>query len=625
MDMHDPKEEAKTVSTEQPLNEAPAAAAGAGMEVAATDNEPDATAALDAEEMMADALSQEQNDDNTPKTAQDVLEAATALLEKSDEELSAENIRRLRQLFNMLHKQAPAAEGDTTEEAQPATDELEVRFNEVIETLRTRKAQWTAQQEQERAKNLERKNEIIGKILALAQDTDNVNRTFEQYRQLQEEFTAIGEVPATDETGVWKRFQDARECYSDNLKINKELRDYDFRRNLAEKEALLSEAESLTAHEDVIAAYRRLQDLHNKWRLIGPVAKELRDQIWNKFRDFSAEVNKRYQAYFEARKAREAENEAAKTALCERIEAIDFENVRTFAAWDELTNQIIGLQEEWKTLGFASKKMNRELFARFRARCDAFFAAKAEYFRKTREELAANLAAKTALAERAEQLAESKEWRKAADEFVEMQKQWKTIGSVPKKHSDNIWKRFTAACDKFFDAKKKAGSGTRAEENANLKTKREIIGELSALATDGANKNEAVEKLRELQQRWNNTGHVPFREKDKLYEAYRSAINAVREHFELAERGARRERFQASVQEIEGDTNKMLRERERLVRTLESRKAELRTYQNNLGFLSAKSKSGDTLVRDLNRRIERLMADIDELAEKVKLLDQKLS
>lgn len=647
MDMHEAEPQAaKAEATEQTLNEAPATADGAGIDAAAAADASEATA----EEMVSEAVEEQQEEEAAPAkelTCESLLDTVLALMAKDPSEYNNEELNRLRLKFSMLHSEAAVAQEEAAEEKaeEEGADEAAVaasvenelsedageptlrqQFDAAIAELRSRKAAWTVEQEAKRAANLERKNAIIAEIIALAEDTDNVNRTFPRYRELQDEFNGIGDVDPTEETGVWKRFQDAREQYSDNLKINKELRDYDFKKNLAEKESLLSEARLLTTEEDVIAAYRRLQDLHNKWRQIGPVAKELRDDIWNRFREASAEINKRYQAFFEARKAREAENEAAKTALCERLEAIDMEGLKTFNAWEQATEQVLELQKEWKTLGFASKKQNRTLFARFRGRCDAFFAAKAEFFRNTRDELNRNLARKQQLAEEAEALSTSTEWKKATDRFVEMQKEWRTIGAVPKKYSDALWKRFTTACDAFFDAKKKAGSGTRAIETANLKTKREIVGKLSALITgEDIEKSAAMDALRELQARWNETGHVPFREKDKLYAAYRDAVDAVRRHFDMAERGARKERFAANVAKLEGDDDKVFREREKLLRAAEARRNELRTYENNLGFLSSRSKSGDSLVKDMERRIERLKEDIREILDKVKILDEKIS
>lgn len=624
MDMLEPRPESLP---ENPTHEAEAAAAEAGMNTQAaaeTSSEIDAEPEVEVELLMAEAEETEEPVARQEMTLESLLVTARDMLAKDASELSMDEIRRLRQHTAMLHK--PVEADPEAEGAQGTpTDPMVVEINNIVDELRSRKATWTAEQEAARAENLRIKNEIIEQIIALAEDTDNVNRTFPQYLELQSKFNATGDVDPTQETGLWKRFQEARERYSDNLKINKELRDYDFKKNLEEKEALLAEAVELGAHEDVIVAYRRLQELHNKWRQIGPVAKELRDEIWNKFRDASAEVNKRYQSFFEARKAREAENEAGKTALCEKIEAIDLTEPSSYSRWDELTKVVMDIQEQWRSYGFAPKKVNRALFARFRAACDAFFAAKAEYYRTTRESLNANLERKQALAARAEELAQSTDWKKAGDELMEMQKEWKTIGAIPKKYSDALWKRFTTACDTFFAAKKKAGSGTRAIEMANLRTKREIIGKISALTAEGVEKDVAVEQLRDLQTQWQETGHVPFREKDKIQMAYRDAVDAVRTQFEMARKRDRRQRFEASVAQIEGDDNKVYRERERLMRIAESRRNDLRTYENNLGFLSAKSKNGDSLMRDMNRRIEALKADIADLEDKIKILDSKLS
>ena len=617
MDMHDPSlTPASEENKDQNPTEAPANAADAVAPATSTDVHADPEAEAEAEELMSES------ELDAADTEESVLEAATALLEKDASEINADEIRRLRQLFATVHN-TPSTD-ETESDQAPAQSETQILFEQTIEKLRAKKAAHLAQLETQRAENLTRKNDIIAQIIALADDTDNVNRTFPRYRELQDEFNAVGDVDPSEETGVWKRFQEAREKYSDNLKINKELRDYDFKKNLEEKEALLAEARALDADEDIIGAYRRLQDLHNKWRQIGPVAKELRDEIWNNFRDASAQVNKRYQAFFEARKAREAQNEAAKTELCAAAEAIDPESLKSFAAWDQATNQIKEIQDKWRTLGFASKKMNRVLFARFRATCDTFFAAKAAYFRNTRDELNNNLAAKQALVQQAEALKESTDWRAATETFVELQKKWKTIGAIPKRYSDDLWKQFTAACDLFFERKKKAGSGARQTEAANMRAKREIIGRLSALVTDETAKDDAIAALRKMQEEWKQIGHVPYKEKDKLYEAYRSAIDAVRNHFDIAESKARRQRFEASVARIEGDDDKIFREREKLVRALENRRNDLRTYENNLGFLSAKSRSGDSLLRDLERRIERLKTDISELEEKISLLDSKL-
>ena len=573
-----------------------------------------------AEEEMTEGLEEETAEAvDAPLTREALLDAAKAVLEKEASDITTDDIRHLRQQYNAFRKEAAAADA-VQDAAEPEEDE---EFKALLAEIRAKKAEHAAKVEAEKAENLRRKEEIIAEILSLAEDTDNVNRTFPRYRELQDEFNALGEVPATEETSIWKRFQDARERFSDNLKINKELRDYDFKKNLDTKQLLLSEAEALATEEDVITAYRRLQELHNKWRQAGPVAKEFREEIWDKFKAASAEVNKRYQAYFEARKAREAENEAGKAALCDRLESMDLKSLKTFAAWDEATKAVMDMQQQWRTFGFASRKMNKALFARFRELCDKFFAAKAEFFHSTREELAANLARKTALAERAEALRESTDWKSATDEFVAMQKEWKTIGTVAKKYSDAVWHRFQEACDAFFEAKKKATSGTRRAEADNLRAKREIIARLDEI-TEETPREDAIALLRELQEQWRQIGHVPFRDKDKVYDQYRAKTDALRDMLNMRRNRDRMERFTENISTLEGDRQKLLRERERLMRALESRRQDLRTYENNLGFLSAKSKSGNSMLAEFERKADALRADIADLEEKIKLLDAKL-
>lgn len=582
-----------------------------------------------AEEEMTEALDEELETEET-NNAESLLSRVKALSEKDPAEISGDELRHLRQMYVTLHKNEIESarrqwleQGNDAESFVEPINETDDRIKNLLESVRNRKAEYVAAQEIQKVQNLARKNEIIEEIISLAEDTDNVNRTFARYRELQDEFNSIGDVVPTEETSVWKRFQDARERYSDNLKINKELRDYDFKKNYDSKQLLLNEAEGLITEEDVITAYRRLQELHNKWRQIGPVAKEIREDIWDKFKNASAEINKRYQAHFEARKAREAENEAGKIAICERLEALDFSDLKTFNAWDAMTKIIIEAQTEWKKLGFASRKMNNQLFARFRGICDKFFTAKADFFANTRDEHAKNLAAKTALAERAEALKDSTDWRKATEEFVAMQKEWKTIGTVGKKNSDAVWKRFLTACDYFFDQKKKATSGVKQSENANLKAKQEIISKLSEIDLQQPAEN-TVALLRDLQNQWQQTGHVPFKEKDKIYDEYRRKVNEIRDALNLKDSNERLNKFETSVDELEGDTNKLYRERERLLRSAEAKRNELRTYENNLGFISAKTKTGDSMFREFQRKIDRIKSDLEMINKKVKLIDSKL-
>ncbi len=414
------------------------------------------------------------------------------------------------------------------------------------------------------------------------------------------------------------------EKFYDQLKINKELRDYDFKKNLADKEALVAEAEKLQAEEDVIVAFKKLQELHDQWRAIGPVPKDVREEIWGKFKELSTSINKRYQDFFVERKAKERENEEAKIAICERVEALDFSSLGTYAAWDNMTKEFMEAQADWKKLGFASRKANAELFARFRSICDKFFAAKAEFFKQMKDVLASNLDRKIALCERAEALKDSTDWRATADELSRMQKEWKTIGAVAKKYSDQVWHRFLAACDYFFEQKKKNTSGTRRNERANLEQKQEIIEKLKALDADAPEREVAIKTLKDLQSEWQSVGHVPFAEKDAIYDAYRAVVNRIYSKWDNARRGSRMESFESTLSEIGGDTNRLYRERERLLRVYEQRRGELNTYENNMGFLSARSKNADSMLRDMQRRMQRLKDDLAELETKIKAIDSKL-
>lgn len=561
----------------------------------------------------------------------EIVERLSVIAQLPADEISREGVSRMKQLFYAVRnkeieveKAAFVEAGNDEAEFQPAPDSLEDKLLAVLADVKEKKARLAAEQEAVRQDNLAKKNEIIATLVEMSADTDNVNRHFTRFKELQQEFKEIGEVPPTAATDVWKRYQEGVERFYDQLKINKDLRDYDFKKNYDTKLLLCDEAEKLIDEPDVITAFKRLQDLHEKWRETGPVAKEMRDEIWNRFKDASAAVNKKYQAFFEERKARERQNELAKTEICERVEALDFSQLKSYAAWDELTKQILQAQDDWKKLGFASKKMNNSLFARFRETCDKFFAAKADYFKTMKDELAANLAKKIALCEKAEALKDSTDWRVTTDALVALQKEWKTIGSVPKKHSDSVWRRFLAACDYFFEQKKKNSSDTRSVEQANLKQKKEIIAALREIDPETAPREEAIAKIKELSAKWQQIGHVPFRDKDKIYDTYRELTSKLHAAYNMKQSREAMNRFENSIDEMAGDEIKLLRERERMLRAYEQRRAELHTYENNLGFFNAKSKSGDSMLRDLQRRIERIKDDLKALEEKIKLIDAKL-
>ena len=549
---------------------------------------------------------------------------------KEGAEIARDEVTHLKQLFYAIRKvelveekKAFIERGNEESAFAPMPDPLEAKLHELLNNIKEKKAQYTALIEAQRRENLEKKQAIIAELEKMAEDTDNVNRHYPRFRELSQEFKSLGEVPATDITDIWRSYQAAVERFYDQLKVNKDLRDYDFKKNLEQKQLLIDEAEKLVDEHDVITAFRRLQELHEKWREIGPVAKEIREDIWNKFKDASAAINKRYQAFFEERKARERENETAKTAICERIEALDFSSLKSHAAWEQMTREILAAQEDWKKLGFASKKVNNSLFARFRETCDRFFAKKAEYFKSIRDVHATNLEKKTALCERAEALKDSTDWKKTGDEFVALQKEWKSVGPVDKKHSDAIWHRFLEACDYFFDNRNNATSGVRKTEHANLKQKQEIIESLKAIGTD-TDRDEAIKRVRELMNQWQQTGHVPYKEKDKVYDTYRAIVNDLYDKLDIKEVRAGMDKFANSINDMSNDENKLYRERERLVRAFEQKRNELKTYENNLGFFNVKSKSGNSLLRDMERKVQRIKDELSSLEEKIKLIDSKL-
>lgn len=575
----------------------------------------------------------EQPQEEVAKTSlskEELLAALTELSQKEATDIGRDEVSRLKQQFyairkNEIEKEKAEFIANGNEEAAFAakTDELEEKFKEALNVIKEKKAVLLAAQEAERQNNFEQKAKILDEIKTLAADTDNVNRTFNRFKELQQEFKNVGEVPPTVATEQWKQYQEAVEAYYDQLKINKELRDYDFKKNLEIKQLICEEAEKLTEETDIIVAFKRLQDLHEKWREVGPVAKDIREEIWGRFKDASAIINKKYQAYFEERKNREQENENAKTAICERIEALDFESLKSYSAWDEMTKVILEAQEDWKKLGFASKKMNNVLFARFRETCDKFFEMKANYFKNIKDDLASNLEKKIALCEKAEALKDSTDWKKTTDEFVALQKEWKTIGAVAKKHSEVVWRRFLAACDYFFEEKKKKTSGVRQTEQANLKLKKEVIAKLGAIAEDTP-REEAIKQVKELMTQWQEIGHVPYREKDKVYEAYRAKVDELYKRFDMRGSQARMSNFEDSVNEMSGDENKLYRERERLMRNYEQKRNELNTYENNMGFFNSKSKSGDSMLRELERKIQRIKEEIATLEQKIKVIDSHL-
>ena len=557
-----------------------------------------------------------------------LLEALQQLALRPVQEVKDE-VARVRAAFLAIRKEEQAKEkqqflekGNEEAAFAPMTDEVEEQFKSVYAEIKEKKAAYNAQQEALKQENLQKKLEIISKITEIAADADNVNRQYNTVKQLQQDFKAIGEVPSENDTEVWKAYQVAVERFYDLLKMNKELRDYDFKKNLEQKQALCAEAEALDEESDIVEAFKKLQALHNTWREIGPVSKEIREELWTRFKNASAVINKKYQAFFEERKLNEKKNADGKEALCVRIEAIGTDDLKTYAAWDEATKAIIALQEEWKTFGFASRKVNADLFARFRKSCDDFFEKKAAFFKKMKEELAANLAKKIELCEQAEALTDSTDWKATTDALVALQKEWKTVGPVVKKHSDAVWKRFIAACDAFFEEKKKQNVNIHSVEHENLKQKKEIIAQIKAIFED-ENKDDAPAKVRQLMKQWQEVGHVPYKEKDKIYAEYKALIDKAFEELDMKANKARMANFANSIKQM-GDSNKVYHERERLVRAYEMKSQELKTYENNFGFFNAQSKSGNSLLKEMERKIAKIKDEISILEQKIKMIDEKL-
>ena len=557
-----------------------------------------------------------------------LLEALQQLALRPVQEVKDE-VARVRAAFLAIRKEEQAKEkqqflekGNEEAAFAPMTDEVEEQFKSVYAEIKEKKAAYNAQQEALKQENLQKKLEIISKITEIAADADNVNRQYNTVKQLQQDFKAIGEVPSENDTEVWKAYQVAVERFYDLLKMNKELRDYDFKKNLEQKQALCAEAEALDEESDIVEAFKKLQALHNTWREIGPVSKEIREELWTRFKNASAVINKKYQAFFEERKLNEKKNADGKEALCVRIEAIGTDDLKTYAAWDEATKTIIALQEEWKTFGFASRKVNADLFARFRKSCDDFFEKKAAFFKKMKEELAANLAKKIELCEKAEAFKDSTDWKATTDALVALQKEWKTVGPVVKKHSDAVWQRFIAACDAFFEEKKKQNVNIHSVEHENLKQKKEIIAQIKAIFED-ENKDDAPAKVRQLMKQWQEVGHVPYKEKDKIYAEYKALIDKAFEELDMKANKARMANFANSIKQM-GDSNKVYHERERLVRAYEMKSQELKTYENNFGFFNAQSKSGNSLLKEMERKIAKIKDEISILEQKIKMIDEKL-
>jgi len=560
------------------------------------------------------------------QSKEEVLERVKELAH-GDETPQKDEVEYLKTSFYKLHIAEREAQlrayidgGGDPEKYQITPDETENVFKAEMGLIKERRAKLFREQEEEKEANLKKKLEIIDKIKAMVTSPEEANKSYQTFKTLQQEWREIKAVPAEKANELWRNYQLYVEQFYDLLKLNSEAREYDFKKNLEMKTKLCEAAEKLADEPDIISAFHQLQKLHGEYREIGPVSKELRESIWQRFKDASTVINKRHQQYFEAIRAREEENLAKKSALCEKVEAIVGEQKKNSADWERLTKEIIALQAEWKTIGFAPQKMNVKIFERFRAACDTFFSEKAGFFKDLKDTFKENAEKKRALIEKAKALQDSTEWKSTSDKLINLQKEWKQIGMVPKKLGDQLWEEFLGACNKFFEARNAATAGTRNEEQQNLEKKRDVIERLKAVAEEAG---EGIQqKVQELVSEYQAIGHVPFREKDKLYGEYHAVLDKLYKELNVSVAKRRLKNFKQNLKQVaERGENALDNERARLFRQYEAIKQEVQTYENNLGFLSVSSKKGSSLIDEMNRKVQKLKDDMQLVKEKIKAID----
>ena len=562
------------------------------------------------------------------KTKQEVVERLKEIA-ASDKAPVKDEIDLLKTVFYKLHiaeREARLKEyidgGGNPETYQVVPDQDEETFKAQMAVIREKRAKIMQQQEAEKQANLEKKLEIIEKIKAMTTSPDEAGKSYNEFKELQQQWKDIKNVPADKANELWRNYQLYVEQFYDLLKLNSEAREYDFKKNLEMKTKLCEAAEKLADEEDVISAFHQLQELHQQYREIGPVAKELREEVWARFKAASTVINKRHQQHFEDLRAKEEENLARKTALCEKVEELGKAENKGAADWEKRSKEIIDIQNEWKTIGFAPQKMNVKIFERFRAACDDFFGRKAEYFKALKVTFSENIEKKKALVEKAQALADSTDWKATSDKLIALQKEWKTVGMVPKKIGDQLWQEFLGACNKFFEARNAAGAGQRNEEHANLEKKKGIIEQLKALAENAAEATK--EKVQALTEEYNKVGHVPYKEKDKLYEAYHEVLDRIYKELNISTKRRRLNDFKANIKNVAKRGEEALdNERGRLARRFEQLKQEIQTYENNLGFLNASSKKGNSLIDEMNRKVQHLRDDLELVRQKIKAIDEE--
>ena len=559
-------------------------------------------------------------------TKEEVLERVKEIAH-SEEVPAKDEVDQLKTTFYKLlfterdaQQKAYLEAGGDPETYQVLPDETEEQFKAEWGIIKEKRAKAFLKQEEEKQENLKKKLEIIEQLKAMATSPDEANKSYNEFKALQQAWKEIKAVPAEKANELWRNYQLYVEQYYDLLNLNREAREYDFKKNLELKTKLCEAAEKLAEEADVISAFHQLQELHQQYREIGPVAKELREQVWARFKAASTVINKKHQQHFEGLRAKEEENLARKTALCEKVEAIAQEENKGASDWEKHTKQIIEIQNEWKTIGFAPQKMNVKIFERFRATCDDFFGRKAEFFKALKSRFAENTKRKRELVEKAKALAESTEWKSTSDKLINLQKEWKTIGMVPKKVGDQLWNEFITACNHFFEARNAANAGTRSSEHQNLSQKRDIIAQLRTLLDNAA--DNVQETVQQLMNQYNQIGHVPFKEKDKLYKEYHDVLDAIYKQLNISVSRQRLDNFKHSIKNMAKQGEELLdNERSRLMRRYEQLKSEITTYENNLGFLNVSSKKGNSLIDEMNKKVDKLKDDLELVRQKIKAID----
>lgn len=562
----------------------------------------------------------------TYKNKQEVIDRIKEIADSEDNPQKDE-IDFLKTVFYKMHFTQRETEmkaflegGGDPAEYKILPDEDEEIFKAEMNVIKEKRAKIFMEQEKEKLENLKKKLDIIEKIKTMITSPEEANKSYQDFKKLQQEWKDIKLVPAEKANELWRNYQLYVEQFYDLLKLNSEAREYDFKKNLEIKTRLCEAAEKLGEESDVISAFHQLQKLHQEFRETGPVAKELREQLWARFKVASTVINKRHQQHFEELRAKEEENLAKKTALCEKVEEIAKEELKNAGDWEKKTKEIIAIQAEWKTIGFAPQKMNVKIFERFRTSCDSFFSRKAEFFKDMKQQFAANAEKKKALVEKAQALQDSTDWKSTSDKLIALQKEWKTIGVVPKKLGDTLWNDFLAACNHFFEARNNANAGTRNEERANLDAKRGIIEQLKALAENAG--DDVQEKVRELIDQYNGVGHVPFKEKDKLYKEYHEVLDKLYKELNITTARRRLDKFKNNLKSVaEKGSDALDNERARLMRRYDGLKQEIQTYENNIGFFNVSSKKGNSLIDEMNRKVLKLKDDLNLVREKIKAID----